>query len=190
MDIPVVRQSLRQKLETIVGERSPASGQRHLAAVEAFIESEFQRYGLKVERDVFVYRGRHFHNIIGSLNASPKGPPVILGAHFDAVENTPGADDNASGVAVLLETARILAQAKLRMPLHCCAFNLEEWNMIGSTHFARKLKAAGVKLAAMISLEMVGYIDARQGRHKFACRSLPNDRVGLVTFSSPDRLKK
>lgn len=167
MDIPVVRQSLRQKLETIVGERSPASGQCHLAAVEAFIESEFQRYGLKVERDVFVYRGRHFHNIIGSLNASPKGPSVILGAHFDAVENTPGADDNASGVAVLLETARILAQAKLRMPLHCCAFNLEEWNMIGSTHFARKLKAAGAKLAAMISLEMVGYIDARQGRQKY-----------------------
>ena len=167
MELRVEGEFLRQKLEAVVGERSPSSGQRHLAAVETFIEAEFNRYGLKVESDVFFYRGRSFRNIVGRLSTSLAGPLVILGAHFDAVEDTPGADDNASGVAVLLEAARILAQAKLRLPIVFCAFNLEEWNMIGSTHFARRLKAAGAKVAAMVSLEMVGYTDARPGRQKY-----------------------
>ena len=55
----------------------------------------------------------------------------------------------------------------LRSPVLFCAFNLEELNMIGSTHFAKKLKAAGAKVNAMISLEMVGYTDNRPGSQKY-----------------------
>jgi len=163
----VERESLFQKLRAIVGERSPAVGQGHLAAVESFIETEFRSYGLKVESDYFLYRGRSFRNIVGRLGSWEAEPLIVLGAHFDAVEHTPGADDNASGVAVLLETARILAQANVQLPIVFCAFNLEEWNMIGSRHFANKLKGAGAKVGAMISLEMVGYTDARTGRQKY-----------------------
>ncbi|HEY1234727.1 MAG TPA: M28 family peptidase [Candidatus Binatia bacterium] len=99
---------------------------------------------------------------------------MIVGAHFDSVIDTPGADDNASGVAVLLEAARLLSHAHLNSQVLMCAFNLEELNMIGSTAFAKKLKATGARIEGMISLEMIGYTDLRPGSQK-----LP---VGLSRF--------
>jgi Zn-dependent M28 family amino/carboxypeptidase len=92
---------------------------------------------------------------------------IILGAHFDSVQGTPGADDNASGVAVLLEAARLLSRARLRSQLLFCAFNLEELTMIGSSYFAKKLKSARAKVDAMISLEMIGYTDLNPGGQKY-----------------------
>lgn len=167
MDIKIDTQRLRRTLEAVVGERSPFSGQRHLAEVESFIEAELQSYGINIESDCFSYHGKTFRNIIGQIGNPLRGSLIILGAHFDSVEGAPGADDNASGVAVLLESARILAQAPPHSRLLICAFNLEELNMIGSTHLARKLKAGGTAIAAMISLEMVGYADSRPGSQQY-----------------------
>jgi aminopeptidase YwaD len=167
MDVKVDPQRLRRTLETIVGERSPFSGQKHLAAVESFIEKELGSYGLTVESDYFSYRGKNFRNLIGRLAAQRGDSLIILGAHFDSVQGTPGADDNASGVAVLLEAARALARARLRAQVLFCAFNLEELNMVGSTYFAKKLKAAGTKIGVMVSLEMIGYTDSRAGSQKY-----------------------
>ena len=167
MEIRVDPQQLRRNLQAIVGERSPFSGQRHLAEVESFIEKELASYGLAVESNTFSYRGKNFRNIVGRLSAQRGASLIILGAHFDSVEGTPGADDNASGLAVLLEAARLLSRARLRSELLFCAFNLEELNMIGSTYFAKKLKAAEVKVEAMISLEMIGYTDPRPGSQKY-----------------------
>ena len=167
MEIRVDPQQLRRNLQAIVGERSPFSGQRHLAEVESFIEKELASYGLAVESDTFPYQGKNFRNIVGRLSAQRGASLIILGAHFDSVEGTPGADDNASGLAVLLEAARLLSRARLRSELLFCAFNLEELNMIGSTYFAKKLKAAEVKVDAMISLEMIGYTDPRPGSQKY-----------------------
>jgi Zn-dependent M28 family amino/carboxypeptidase len=165
VNIDIDRERLRRSLQTIVGERSPFSGQLHLAAVENFIEAEFKSYGLDVEIEPFSYAGETFHNVVARLGPQDKEPLVILGAHFDAVIGTPGADDNASGVAVLLETARLLSRLLLANQVLFCAFNLGS-NMIGSTAFARKLKLAEAKVAAMISLEMVGYVDSRPGSQK------------------------
>jgi Zn-dependent M28 family amino/carboxypeptidase len=151
----------------VVGERSPFSGQRQLAAVESFIEKEMARCGLRVESDYFSYRGKNFRNIVGRMDAQRGAPLIILGAHLDSVMGSPGADDNASGVAVLLEAARHLSGARLRSEIIFCAFNLEELNMVGSTYFARKLKAAGAKVNGMISLEMVGYTDSTPGSQKY-----------------------
>ena len=178
MNIDIDRERLSRHLRIIVGERNPYSGARHLAAVEKFIKAEFASFGLDVESDAFSYAGENFHNIIARLCPAGTGPLIIIGAHFDSVVGTPGADDNASGVAVLLEAARILSQMTLPTQVLFCAFNLEELNMIGSTAFARKLKAAGTKVDAMISLEMVGYTDSRPGS-----QMLP---VGLSRFY-PDR---
>lgn len=178
MNIDVDRGRLSCHLQNIIGERNPFRGARHLAAVEKFITDEFEGYGLLVEADRFLYSGEIFHNVVAQLGEPRSDPLIILGAHFDAVVGTPGADDNASGVAVLLETARLLSQLNLATPVLFCAFNLEELNMIGSTAFARKLQTAGKKIAAMVSLEMVGYTDPRPGSQK-----LP---VGLGRFY-PDR---
>jgi Zn-dependent M28 family amino/carboxypeptidase len=178
IDIQVDPQRLRQILQAIVGERSPMNGQRHWAAVEDFVEKDLASYGLNVESDYFSYRGRSFRNIVGRLGAQRGGPLIVLGAHFDSVQGTPGADDNASGVAVLLEAARFLSRARLTSQLLFCGFNLEELDMIGSTHMAKQLKSAGAKIDAMISLEMVGYTDSRPGSQKYP--------FGLKAFY-PDR---
>jgi len=154
---------LKKRLQRIAGERSPSTSPRHLAAVENYIEGEFKACGLRVESDTFTYWGRSYRNVIARAGDARNGPLIILGAHFDSVEGSPGADDNASGVAVLLEAARILSGLRLRSQLLFCAFNLEELNMIGSTHFAKRLKAAGAKVRAMVSLEMVGFTDSKPG---------------------------
>jgi Zn-dependent M28 family amino/carboxypeptidase len=178
LQIRVQAESLRRKLQVIVGERSPFSGQRRLAAVENYIEKELASFGLSLESDYFSYRGRRFRNIVASLGPQSGAGLVILGAHFDSVERTPGADDNASGVAVLLEAARLLSRARPSSQVIFCAFNLEELNMVGSAHLAKKLKAAGKKIAAMVSLEMVGYTDRRPGSQRYP--------LGLKWFY-PDR---
>jgi Zn-dependent M28 family amino/carboxypeptidase len=171
-------QQLRRTLEAVVGERSPFSSQRHLTAVGSFVEKQLASYELGVESDNFSYRGEHFHNIVARSSRQRGGSLIILGAHLDSVPSTPGADDNASGVAVLLEAARLLSRARVRSEILFCAFNLEELNMVGSGHFVKKLKLAGAKVDAMISLEMVGYTDARPGSQKYP--------FGLSAFY-PDR---
>lgn len=178
MEIHVDPRQLRRTLKAIVGERSPFSSQRHLTAVESFVEKELASYKLKVESDYFSYRGRNFRNIVARSGFQRSSSLVILGAHLDSVPGSPGADDNASGVAVLLEAARLLAGARVRLQILFCVFNLEELNMIGSSYFAKKLKAAGAKIEAMISLEMVGYTDTRPGSQKYP--------FGLSAFY-PDR---
>lgn len=169
---------LKKKLQYIVGERHPFTSPRHLSVVEDYIQREFKGYGLKVESDAFLYRGGSYRNVIGHTEAERNAPVVLLGAHFDSVAGTPGADDNASGVAVLLEAARILSGVRLQSKLLFCAFNLEEFNMIGSAHLARKLRAAGAMIRAMVSLEMVGFTDVRSGGQRYP--------VGLRWFY-PDR---
>jgi aminopeptidase YwaD len=134
-----------------------------LAAVEKFIKAEFSSSGLNVESDAFSYAGEIFHNVVARRRSRDEEPLVILGAHFDSVVSTPGADDNASGVAVLLEAALLLSQVALTTEVLFCAFNPEELNMIGSTAFAGKLRIAGTKVDAMISLGMVGYTGSRPG---------------------------
>ena len=178
MEIRVEPQRLRRTLEAIVGERSPLGSQPHLMAVESFVEKELASYGLKVDSDYFSYRGKQFRNIVARTSSLRSGSLIILGAHLDSVPGSPGADDNASGVAVLLEAARLLAGARVRLPVLFCAFNLEELNMIGSICFAKNLKAAGAKIEAMISLEMVGYTDSKPGSQKYP--------FGLSAFY-PDR---
>ncbi|HWO40986.1 MAG TPA: M28 family peptidase [Candidatus Eisenbacteria bacterium] len=182
MDITIDPASLRHKLQAVVGERNPFTAPAHLARVESYIEREFARYGLAVESDWFSYRGENFRNVIGKLERRRDAPLFIVGAHFDAVPGTPGADDNGSGVAVLLETARIVARARVRSNVFFCAFNLEELNMIGSAHYAKKLKAAGARLQGMISLEMLGYADARPGtqRYPFSLKWFYPDRGDFI----------
>jgi Zn-dependent M28 family amino/carboxypeptidase len=163
----VAAPDLKIRLEQIVGERNPSSNPGRLSRVEDYIEKELKSLGLSVESDRFVYYGKTYRNIIARAGDARRAPLIILGAHFDSVPGSPGADDNASGVAVLLEAARVLSRLRLRYPIVFCAFNLEELNMIGSAHFAKKLKSEGAGVAAMVSLEMLGYTDSRPGSQKY-----------------------
>ncbi|MEG3848159.1 M28 family peptidase, partial [Microcoleus sp. herbarium7] len=83
--------------------------------------------------------------------------PIVIGAHYDTVPGTPGADDNATGVAVLLELARAIALQPLKYPVQLVAFDMEEYGYFGSSHHAAKFKQQQQSIRLMISLEMLGY---------------------------------
>jgi len=84
-------------------------------------------------------------------------PPIVIGAHYDTVPGSPGADDNATGVAVLLELARDIASAPLKYPVQLVAFDMEEYGYLGSSHHAAKYKQEQKSIRLMISLEMLGF---------------------------------
>jgi Zn-dependent M28 family amino/carboxypeptidase len=84
-------------------------------------------------------------------------PPIVIGTHYDTVPGSPGADDNATGVAVLLELARDIASGPLKYPVQLVAFDMEEYGCLGSSHHAAKYKQQQESIRLMISLEMLGY---------------------------------
>lgn len=102
----------------------------------------------------------------------PKAAAVVIGAHYDSVRMTPGADDNASGVAALLEIARHLKAGQRTRSVRLVAFVNEEppyfkTDAMGSLVYAKHLKAKGVAVHAMIALDMLGYYDDTPGSQKY-----------------------
>ena len=112
-----------------------------------------------------------------SLSAGGSKPRLCVGAHLDSRPDTPGADDNASAVAALLEIARVLNDewpSETALELELVAFDLEENGMLGGREHAIRTRTAGVDLRGMVSLEMLGYCD-----HLAGSQSLPRTLVGL-----------
>ncbi|WP_164929074.1 M28 family peptidase [Gloeobacter violaceus] len=108
---------------------------------------------LEVRTEVVSLTGR---NVIARL-AGVSTPQVLLGAHYDSVEGAPGANDNASGSAVLLESARRLAGTPLARRAWFVHFDAEEEGLVGSRHFVRSASAPLIKaLRGMLNFDMVG----------------------------------
>jgi Zn-dependent M28 family amino/carboxypeptidase len=138
----------------------------HFPALERaahYIYTEFSKVGLKVSKETFQWEGKRFSNIIAEKTGFRSPDEVlILGAHYDTVPGSPGADDNASGIAVLLEVARNIQAAPLASTVRFIAFCLEECDFIGSTDYVKALKKGKEKILGMISLEMVGFTSPQQ----------------------------
>lgn len=100
---------------------------------------------------------------------------VLIGAHFDSVHDTPGADDNASAVAVLLAAARVLGPRKDVMYV---AFNGEECDLAGSREFVKATAGEFKMLKQVHVLEMVGYRDRRPGSQKNPLPPVPTPTTG------------
>lgn len=161
--------SIRAKLEATVHFLAGTIGSRsyqnlsNLDASAEFISGSFESFGYAVTSQPYEVKGHQVRNIIAERRGH--GDPdrvLIIGAHYDTREETPGADDNASGVAVLLELARLHAQTPFRKTIRFVAFTLEESPFfrspqMGSRVYASSLKARGELVEAMISLEMLGY---------------------------------
>ncbi len=160
-----------------------------------YIEREFTSYGFRVERDEFLFHGRSYWNIVATASGMGSGETWILtGAHYDAVAGSPGADDNASGVAVMLEAARSLGP---RRGLKFVAFTLEEPQphsvnfLIGSKHFASRMKSAGQDYEAVLVLESVGYISHKRGSQLLPplVKAPPvGDFIGIVGNRKAERI--
>ena len=135
-----------------------------------FIEETLRSFNLKVESQEVPFYGRTYRNIIATMEGIDEEKEwILLGAHYDAAWGSPGADDNASGVAVLLEAANILSKQKLERTVQFVAFTLEEPQpqtlnfLIGSNHFAQDAKRQKKRYEAVFILESVGYTDRAEG---------------------------
>ena len=161
---------LERAVRRLEGPRHPDAAPEALARAEAFIVEELDSFGLVVERQSFELRGREHSNVVASLPGSDSDLPwLLVGAHFDTVSTSPGADDNASGVATMLEVARNAATLRPRRTIQFVGFNLEEPQdmvgtyRVGSARFARRARREGRRYEGALVLEMVGYTDQRSG---------------------------
>lgn len=149
-----------QKLAGEIGERNMSHYPALLQAAE-FIEKAFSDAGLQPRRDSYEIRGRACHNIEAEI-AGKSNDIIVIGAHYDSVDASPGANDNATGVAATLALARRFAQKQPEKTLRFVAFVNEEppyfqTEEMGSLVYARRCKARNDRIVAMISLETIGY---------------------------------
>jgi Zn-dependent M28 family amino/carboxypeptidase len=157
--------------------------------VQEYIRQQFAQWG-SVEIHTFKVGSKSCNNLILNLPAQPEIetadlPPILIGAHYDGVPGTVAADDNATGVAVLLELARSFAQAPAKYPLRLVAFDMEEYGLLGSADYAALLHKQGQRLRLMISLEMLGYRDSQPGSQQYPAfldKLYPSrgDFIGLI----------
>ncbi len=193
---------VRELTETI-GERSvflPANLERTARYIETFYAS----IGIATERETYAYRDFTVSNILAEPTPSSTSfRRYVLGAHYDSVSGTVGADDNASAVAVQLEVMRHLAErfheGRSEIAVQAVSFALEEPPVYGTRHMGSKIRAknakkAGERIDGMICLEMVGYTCRAPG-----CQDYPfplmfmdypktGDFIGIVGDFSSRRL--
>jgi Zn-dependent M28 family amino/carboxypeptidase len=120
--------------------------------------------GLDVSFHSFEALGGTYRNVIACLpDRQPTGAPLIIAAHYDTVPGSPGADDNASGLAVMLEVARDLRAGPLNAPVQFIGFCLEEHDLLGSRAYAAHARVMQQAIRAAIVLECVGYARSEAG---------------------------
>ncbi len=153
-----------------MGERHPLFSPARLSQAERYLAEQFASLGLAVSSHAFEVFGRSFHNVVATKHVAGPAtiPPLILAAHYDTVPGSPGADDNASGLAVLLETARALREARLAAEVRFIAFCLEEEDLLGSRAYVTHLRERREPIAGAIVLECVGCC-----RHEEGSQTIP-----------------
>lgn len=136
-----------------VPERSTAT---HRAATADWLEAEFETLGLDVQRHAYAPQGT---NIVGRLPATqPGGRTYVVGAHFDSVPGSPGANDNATGVAYVLSLARYLASVECRShDMLFVGFDQEEIGLVGSEAYAAHLVDEGEDVISVHTIDQMGW---------------------------------
>jgi len=174
--------------------RTPSRAAHDVAALNtaaAWIGGSFAAAGCSLRERTYEANGATYRNVVCAFGPDA-APLLVIGAHYDVYES-PGADDNASGVAAILELARLIGAAKpaLTHRLELVAFTLEEpphfrRETMGSYVHARDLAAAGTPLKLMVSVEMVGYFSDDPGSQHYPAAGLDQlypdrgDFIGVV----------
>jgi hypothetical protein len=148
----------------------------NLARAAEWMAAEFRKTGGKVELQPYTAFGSPFQNV-SVLFDGPGDARVVVGAHYDAAPGTPGADDNASGVAGLMELATLLSKMELESDVELVAYCTEEPPYFGTTAMgsyahARSLHEAGIKVLGMVSLEMIGFFSDEKGSQQYPIPAL------------------
>lgn len=164
---------LRRDVTKLVRDFAPrdAAHPDVLARAASWLAEELRATGARVEGREFAAGRQTFRNVVGSFGPVD-GPRVVVGAHYDVFGGMPGADDNASGVAGVLEVARLLAAAPPAGRVDLALWPNEEppffgGPQMGSAVHAEDLSRAAVPVRAMLSLEMIGYYRDEPGSQKF-----------------------
>lgn len=140
----------------------------------AYIHKQLSEVTKEVYTQGFVVKGTHYSNVYASFGP-PNAPRIIIGAHYDVQGEKPGADDNASGVAGLLELARMLAEtdkSKWEMRIDLVAYSLEEPPYFGTENMGSSVHATALynnrtPVVGMVCLEMIGYFNDTAGSQQY-----------------------
>jgi glutaminyl-peptide cyclotransferase len=181
-----------------------AAGSQAAQQTANFISGQLKALGWEVESQEFTYRDTLIRNVVGR-RGSGSGAPIILGAHYDTrpvaeidpthpEQPVPGADDGASGVAVLLELARAVEVERMDGPLWLAFFDAEdrgrldgwEWS-VGARHFAQGLT---VRPRAVVVVDMVGDADQQIYKEKNSDPGLTDEIWAVAKAQGIDSFKQ
>ncbi len=190
LDIPVSQKNLYQHVQYLTEIRPYRNYQNleSLNQVAYYIEHQFKEYGYTPEAQTYQAKGSQYQNIIAHYG-NQEGKRIVIGAHYDVDGDQPGADDNASAVAGLLEIARLLQvlQPKLKHRIDLVAFSLEEapffyTKWMGSAVHARFLKEQEIELELMVCLEMIGFFSDAPHSQQFPMPELASIYPNTANF--------
>jgi len=155
----------------------------NLDTAAAWIAGHLSDAGGRLSEQAYRVDGAEYRNVIARFGPDTE-ERLVVGAHYDACGERPGADDNASAVAGLIELARLIGQNDWPLTIELVAFTLEEppkfrTSDMGSHRHAEALAAEGVPLRAMICLEMIGYFDDAPDSQEYP--------VGVMKLIYPQR---
>lgn len=183
---PVIRresieQNLRLHVDRLAGLIGPRNFQRpkSIVATLGYLRAQWEEMGYLVAEETYDAIGNEATNLIIETPGRNRADEIVLlGAHYDTCGDTPGADDNASAVAVMLEVSRLLSKHLGRRTARYVAFACEEppyfnCSAMGSQHNAREARCRGDKIVGMLCLEMVGYFRDEPGSQQLP-ETLPN----------------
>lgn len=167
-------------IQTIEGVRHYQTNPAGLTNARNYIRQTMSEYNITHSDQTFNHLGSQGINIIGQLNGTDNHNEVyIIDGHYDTVSRTPGADDNASGTAGMLEVMRVLSQFNSKTSIKFIGFDKEELGLIGSRHYARN-KNPNEKILGLINFEMIGYTCTNQPE----CINFPNADTSIYNIKS------
>ncbi|OJJ18226.1 peptidase M28 [marine bacterium AO1-C] len=188
--IPVNKDRLYADVEKLTSIDPPRNylNLESLNAIADYIHNEFKQWDCETQVQEYLADDNTYKNVIASFNPEHT-TRIVLGAHYDVCGEQPGADDNASAVAGLLEVGRLIHELKptLNCRVDLVAFSLEEppyfqTPLQGSAIHASSLAKAKVKLKAMICLEMIGYFSDEPNSQQFPLPQLADMYPSVGNF--------
>ena len=170
-----IRTGLARHVQTLAGEIGERNMRQYhnLTLARDYIARELTQLGYEIEQQPFTAEGREVSNIIAEIPGTTRPKEIVIfGAHYDSVFGTPGANDNGSGVAAVLELARLSRGLKPARTLRFVLFVNEEppyfqSELMGSVFYARRCKERKEDVVAMYSLETMGYYSDERNSQQY-----------------------
>ena len=168
-----LRDNLRRHIAAIASREHNVFHFAELEAAAQYIELTLSRFGYRADTQRFKVSVGEVRNIEVEVKGAARASEIIIvGAHYDSVFGAPGGNDNGSGVAAVIELARLFRHHRLGRTLRFVLFVDEEppffkSEEMGSRHYARRAKERGENIVAMLSLETIGYYSDQPGSQRY-----------------------